>query len=126
MPSDFWFRLRTYLALALSCACLGYAEWEVLPEVTAFTGLVILLLAASFLLNRRFELGLGKANLLGLGIGVLAAVWMTYNISRPHRTIPHRSFVEDAAAHILAAAGFNGRPMQTNNLFATALLKSGT
>ena len=85
MPSDFWFRFSTYLSQALACACLGYAEWEALPEVTAFSGVVILLLAASFLLNRRFELSLGKANLLGLGIGVLAVVWMAYNITRPNR-----------------------------------------
>jgi hypothetical protein len=88
MPNDFWFRLSTYLALALSCVCLGYAEWELLPEVTVFAALVIAMLVAAFFLDRKFELGLGKANLLGLGIGIVAALWMVYHVARPHRSGP--------------------------------------
>lgn len=83
MPTDFWFRFSTYLSLVLACLCLGYAEWQLLPEVTAFTAAVILLLVASFLLDRRFELSLAKANALGLGIGLAAFVWMVVNLTRP-------------------------------------------
>ncbi|MCU0705166.1 MAG: transglutaminaseTgpA domain-containing protein [Fimbriiglobus sp.] len=88
MPTDFWFRFSTYLSLALACVCLGYAEWQFLPEVTAFTGVVVLLLVVSFFLDRRFELGLGKANALGLGIGVAAFTWMAYHLSNPPKDGP--------------------------------------
>ncbi len=83
MPTDFWFRLSTYLSLALSCAALGYAEWQFLPEVTAFSGLIVVLLVVSFALDRRFELSLAKANALGLGIGVAAVVWMVVSLTSP-------------------------------------------
>ena len=32
MPTDASFRFSTYLALALTCAALGYAEFPLLPE----------------------------------------------------------------------------------------------
>lgn len=83
MPTDFWFRLSTYLSLVLSCAALGYAEWELLPEVTAFAGLIVALLVVSFALDRRFELSLAKANALGLGIGVAAMAWMVFSLTNP-------------------------------------------
>ncbi len=82
MPNDFWFRLSTYLTLTAACGCLAYAEWELLPEVSAFAGVVVLFLIASFFAGRRFELGLGKANLLGLVIGIAAALWVVYHIAR--------------------------------------------
>ncbi len=83
MPTDFWFRFSTYLSLVLSCAALGYAEWQFLPEVTAFAGLIVVLLVVSFALDRRFELSLAKANALGLGIGVAAVVWMVVSLANP-------------------------------------------
>jgi protein-glutamine gamma-glutamyltransferase len=86
MPTDFWFRFSTYLSLALSCACLGYAEWDLLPAISFLATFVILFLVASFLLDRRFELGLGKANLLGLVIGIGAALWMVYCVTSPSKT----------------------------------------
>jgi hypothetical protein len=82
MPNDFWFRLSTYLTLTAACGCLAYAEWELLPEVSAFAGVVVLFLIVSFLAGRRFELGLGKANLLGLVIGIAAALWVVYHVAR--------------------------------------------
>lgn len=82
MPNDFWFRLSTYLTLTAACGCLAYAEWGLLPEVSVFAGVVVLFLIASFLAGRRFELGLGNANLLGLVIGILAALWVVYHIAR--------------------------------------------
>jgi protein-glutamine gamma-glutamyltransferase len=88
MPSDFWFRLSTYLSLALASACLGYAEYDLLPEVAVFAGVVIVLLVVSFFLDRRFELSLGKANLVGLVIGILATVWMAANLANPRKEGP--------------------------------------
>jgi protein-glutamine gamma-glutamyltransferase len=37
MPTDFAFRLSTYLSLGLACLRLGYPEWDLLPEVAGFT-----------------------------------------------------------------------------------------
>lgn len=88
MPTDFWFRFSTYLTLALACASLGYAEWELMPAVSVFAGLVIAFLVVSFLLDRRVELSLGKANLLGLVIGIGAALWMVYRATNPPSTGP--------------------------------------
>lgn len=88
MPTDFWFRLSTYLSLALACVCLGYAEWQFLPEVTGFTALVVVLLAVSFALDRRFELSLAKANALGLGIGAVAVVWIAWHLTNPAKSGP--------------------------------------
>src|SRR5262245_47677511 len=78
MPSDRAFRLSMYLALGLSCLCVGYSEWDFLPEATVFTGIVIVLLIVSYRTGERFELGLAAANRLGLVIGLVTAVWMGY------------------------------------------------
>ncbi len=87
MPTDFWFRFSTYLSLVLASACLGWSERELLPEVTAFAGVVVVLLGVSFFTDRRFELGLAKANALGLGIAVAAFVWMVVSLSWPRATL---------------------------------------
>jgi transglutaminase-like putative cysteine protease len=87
MPTDFAFRLSTYLTLALSCVCLGYAEWDLLPEVTVFTVLVVGLLGASFWAEGRYELNLTAANRLGLGIGLLAVGWLAYQFVNRHSLI---------------------------------------
>ncbi len=88
MPSDFWFRFSTYLALGLACVCLGYAEYDLLPEVAVFAGVVIALLVVSFFLDRRFELSLGKANIVGLVIGILGTVWLIANLANPRKEGP--------------------------------------
>jgi transglutaminase-like putative cysteine protease len=92
MPTDFWFRFSTYLSLVLSCAALGYAEWQFLPEVAGFAGLIVALLVVSFALDRRFELSLAKANALGLVIGVAAFVWMVVNLKWPRSTLAEIDF----------------------------------
>jgi transglutaminase-like putative cysteine protease len=81
MPTDFAFRLSTYLTLALSCVCLGYAEWDLLPEVTVFTVLVVGLLGVSFWAEGRYELNLTAANRLGLGIGLVAVGWLAFQFA---------------------------------------------
>ncbi len=76
MPSDFSFRLSMYLSLALACACLGYAEADLLPSGAVIAGLVVVLLAVAFRSEGRFELGLAAANRLGVVLFVAAAVWL--------------------------------------------------
>lgn len=78
MPSDFAFRLSTYLTLGLSCLCLGYSEWDLLPEAAVFAGLVVVLLAVSFRAGARYELSLQSANRVGLAIGILGLGWLAY------------------------------------------------
>lgn len=81
MPTDFAFRLSTYLTLGLACVCLGYAEWELLTEVTVFTGVVCVLLAVAF--RSGFELSLSQANRLGLAIFLLIGLWIGWQFVRP-------------------------------------------
>jgi protein-glutamine gamma-glutamyltransferase len=82
MPTDFYFRLSTYLALALVCAAIGYAEFPILPEVGFITGVVILTLGVLFWLETRVELlSIPAANRLGLVIALGYAVWATFRIT---------------------------------------------
>ena len=83
MPTDATFRLTTHVALGLACVCLGYAEWDLLPEVTGFTAAVIVLLVVSYVSGGRYELNLTQANRVGLGIGLIAALWVGWQIVRP-------------------------------------------
>ena len=78
MPSDFAFRLSTYLTLATACACLAFSEWDLLPEVTVVAGLAVVLLVVTFRIGPRFELSLTAANRVGLGIAVVAGAWIAY------------------------------------------------
>jgi hypothetical protein len=83
MPTEFAFRVSTYLTLALACACLGYAEWDLLPEVTGFMGVVLVLLIVSFKYEGRIELSLARANALGLGIAVVGVAWLAVKWTTP-------------------------------------------
>lgn len=83
MPTDFAFRLSTYLTLGLACLCLGYGEAELLPEVSLFTGVVLVTLAASFRAGPRYEVTIPQANRIGLTIGVFAALWVGWHYVRP-------------------------------------------
>ena len=89
MPTDFAFRLSTYLTLALGCICLGYSEWDYLPEVSFFTGVVtILMVVAFFRADRRGnELSLVAANRLGAVIGAIAVIWIVIHYRRPDSLI---------------------------------------
>lgn len=87
MPSDFAFRLCTYLTLALSCVCIGYSEWDLLPESGVLAGVVLVLLAISFRTGARYELDVQSANRVGLVIGLLAAGWMAYQFVNKHSLI---------------------------------------
>jgi len=83
MPTEFAFRVSTYLSLALACACLGYAEWELLPEVTGFMAVVLVLLVVSFRYEGRIELSLARANALGLGIAIVGVAWLAVKLTTP-------------------------------------------
>ena len=78
MPTEFAFRLSTFLTLGLACAGLGYAEREYLPEVSVLAGLVIASLVVLFRAGGRFELSLGAANRVGLVIAAVTAGWLAY------------------------------------------------
>ena len=83
MPTDFAFRLSTYLTLFLSCATLGYAEWDLLPEAAVFAFIVAGLLGVAFHQEGKLELSLKSANGLGIVIGIVAIVWLVFQIVRP-------------------------------------------
>ncbi len=78
MPSPAVFRLSMYLTLALSCVCLGYAEWDLLPEATVLAAVVVVLLVGSFVYGEKYQLDLVMANRVGFAIGLTAAAWLGY------------------------------------------------
>jgi hypothetical protein len=83
MPTDFAFRLSTYLTLFLSCLALGYAEWDLLPEASVFTLVVAGLLGLAFRQEGKLELSLVAANRLGMVIGIVAMCWLAFQVVRP-------------------------------------------
>src|SRR5262249_4245566 len=74
MPIESAFRLSSYLALALSCACLAYAEMPFLPALPYFLVPVGLLLLLAFFLEGRWSLPVRSANALAVLIAMGAAV----------------------------------------------------
>jgi protein-glutamine gamma-glutamyltransferase len=84
MPTDFAFRFATYLTLALACASAGYAEWEYLKEVSAFSGVVVALMAVAFVFDQRgYTVSLRNANIVGGGIILLMALWFSLHNRNP-------------------------------------------
>ena len=76
MPTDTAFRVSTYLTLALSCLCIGYAEWDVLPEVGFIACATLIAFIVLFRLETRVELlSIAAANRLGLILGFATFVW---------------------------------------------------
>src|SRR5215204_3076310 len=83
MPTDASFRFSTYLALALACVALGYAEFEMLPEVAAFGVLAVIGLGVLYFLESRVAfLSIPAANRLGMVIGLVYLMWAAYRIKR--------------------------------------------
>ena len=78
MPSDFLFRVSTFAMLTVACLSLGYAEWDLLPEVTVVGVIVVALLLFPFWKREKIELSLWAANRVGLGLSVVIAAWMAY------------------------------------------------
>jgi protein-glutamine gamma-glutamyltransferase len=86
MPTDFVFRLSTYLTLALSCACLGYAERAFLPEVPFIAAAVIVSLVALFRLETQIKLlAIPDANRVGLVLGLVYFGWAVVRVVRKFR-----------------------------------------
>src|SRR5262245_29305406 len=83
MPTDASFRFSTYLALALTCATLGYAEAPMLPEVAVFAALAVIGLGILYFLESRVTfLSIPAANRLGMVIGTVYLMWAVYRIKR--------------------------------------------
>jgi hypothetical protein len=74
----------TYISLGLACTCLGYAELDFLPSISAFNVVVLVLLFAAYRMEGRWSLSIRAANLIGGVIGVLAIVWVVYQFTRPN------------------------------------------
>lgn len=84
MPTDFAFRFATYLALALACACAGYAEWDFLREVSIFAAVVVAMMIVAFLFDQRgYTVSLLHANFVGGGIALLMALWLGFHYRNP-------------------------------------------
>lgn len=87
MPVEKRFHRSLYVTLGLACACLGYAELPYLPEISAFAGVVGLLLIVAYRVEGRWALSIPAANLLGGGIAAFAAFWVLYQFLRPFGTL---------------------------------------
>jgi protein-glutamine gamma-glutamyltransferase len=86
MPTHSVFRLSTYLTLALACACLGYAERTILPEIPFLAGAVIVSLVVLFRLETRIRLlSIPDANRVGLVLGLVYLGWAAIRIARVFR-----------------------------------------
>src|SRR5215831_17496218 len=83
MPTDTAFRLSMYLTLAFSCAALGFAEYDLLPEVALIAGGVLIALVVLYRLETRVELlSIPAANRLGLVLGLANFVWAAFRLLR--------------------------------------------
>ena len=86
-PLSLPFRISTYSTLLVACVSLGYSEYDLVPESIVFTAVVVVSLVVSFHLEGRVALGLGKANLLGLIIGIVAVGWLAVKLTRPSNSV---------------------------------------
>src|SRR3954451_18525867 len=83
MPSDAAFRLSLYLTLALACACVGYAEHDMFPEVPYIAGGAVVALVVLYRLETRVALlSIPEANRLGLVVGLVNFAWAAYRMAR--------------------------------------------
>lgn len=81
------FHRSLYISLALACACMAYAEWLFLPELTIFSGIVGVLLYIGYRCENRWSLSLRAANVVGAVIVVILALWGLFQVIRPHGTL---------------------------------------
>jgi transglutaminase-like putative cysteine protease len=77
------FVTSVYLSLALACLCLTYAEFNLLPEIVFFAGVVEVLLVASFLAEGKWSLSNRAANVFGAVVAMVSGSWMVVQIMRP-------------------------------------------
>src|SRR4051812_36541953 len=83
MPAVRPFRTALYLSLGLAVVALGVAGGDLLPEIPYLTALSVLLLAAAYATEGRWQLSLRDANLMGIGLGALLGLWGIYQVVRP-------------------------------------------
>ncbi len=81
------FHRSLYFSLALSCACLVYAEWAFLPEMTVIAVLAGAALFTAYRVEGRWSLSLRAANVVGGVIGVVVMGWIALQIVRPSGTL---------------------------------------
>ncbi|CAN5328700.1 hypothetical protein BH11PLA2_BH11PLA2_01390 [soil metagenome] len=73
-----------YLTLVMGSVTLGYSEFDYLPEVTAFTGVVIVMMLIAFRMDQRGRhLTLDQANTMGLVIFLITVAWIGYHYRDP-------------------------------------------
>src|SRR5437764_14348020 len=77
------FRKSTYLTLAIACACLVYAEWDLMPEIGFFAVVTAILVLIAYLVDGKWALSIGAANVVGGLIAGIAGVWAAYLTLRP-------------------------------------------
>ncbi|VTU00301.1 Transglutaminase-like enzyme, predicted cysteine protease OS=Singulisphaera acidiphila (strain ATCC BAA-1392 / DSM 18658 / VKM B-2454 / MOB10) GN=Sinac_5893 PE=4 SV=1: Transglut_core: DUF4129 [Gemmataceae bacterium] len=103
MPSDAAFRRSLYLTLALACACVGYAEADLLPEVPVLAACAVAALAILYHLETRVTLlSIPAANRLGLVVGLLNLAWAAIRIAQ----VAQRPDTQDANLQLVLVAPF--------------------
>jgi protein-glutamine gamma-glutamyltransferase len=104
MSLDRAFRMSFYLTLALAAACLGYAEYPLLPEMALLLWPMGLALVAGFLLEGRWSMTIGVANGVAVFIAGAVGLWTLYRLFQPPinavegaplllRLLPHLGFL---------------------------------
>lgn len=83
MPAATAFRISLYLSLALATLAMGVAGGDLLPELPFVTGFSLLVLAATYFIEGRWQLSLRDANLVGIGLAVVLGLWAIFQIVRP-------------------------------------------
>jgi hypothetical protein len=69
--------------LAIACACLVYAEWDLMPEIGFFAVVTAILVLIAYLVDGKWALSIGAANVVGGLIAGIAGVWAAYLTVRP-------------------------------------------
>lgn len=77
------FHLSFYLTLGLACACLGYAEFPLLPELALLVWPMGLALLIGYLVEGRWSLSIGAANAVAVVIAAAVGVWAFYRLVAP-------------------------------------------
>jgi hypothetical protein len=83
MPAIRPFQTSLYLSLALAVLSIGVASGDLLPELPFLTGFSLILLGVAYFLEGRWQLSLRAANMVGLGLGAVLALWGVFQLVRP-------------------------------------------
>lgn len=83
------FRFSTYLTLAISVLCLGYAEGTLLAESPYITVAVVVLIAFAYQFEGRWSLSLPAANFVGALLILTLVGWIAYQFVRKPTELVH-------------------------------------